>query len=57
MARAIVTCRVRTRASRAWVRVCQVLQFLVGRERAERWAVNGARRLMRVDVISMRFAK
>lgn len=52
----IVTYRVRTRAARAWVWLMRAAQYVVGRARAERWALAGARRLMRVDVLSMKAA-
>lgn len=47
-----ITVRVHTRAARAWIHVMRLARFVVGRERAYRWAVRGAMRLCRVEVVS-----
>lgn len=43
--------RVRTRAARAWVWLMRAAQYVIGRDRAADWAIRGARRLIRVDLI------
>lgn len=51
-----VTFRVRTRAARAWIYLMRAARFVVGAERAYRWAVKGALRLCRVEVIGGKFS-
>jgi hypothetical protein len=43
--------RVRTRLARAWVRAVSALAPVIGAARARRWAVAGALRLVRVEVV------
>jgi hypothetical protein len=49
-----VTFRVRTRAAQWWVRLMRVARYIVGIDRAERWAIDGSRRLIKVDRIRIR---
>lgn len=45
-----VTMTYDTRLARAWIRTMSVLRFAVGRVRAERWALWGARRFTKVRI-------
>lgn len=40
--------------AKTWVRFCSVLSWLIGERRAVPLAVNGARRLLRVQIVSPR---
>lgn len=44
--------RVRTWFAIWWVWAMSLVRFVAGRQRAERWALAGARRLLRVRVLS-----
>lgn len=50
----VVTYRCRTALARAWVALMAFVAPVVGRERAMGWALAGARRLIRVRVVSAR---
>lgn len=39
------------RVAIAWVRICRVLAWIVGGERAARWAVAGVHRLVRAELV------
>ena len=54
---ALVTYRLTLWPAVLWVRLMRVAQYLIGVDRASRWAINGVGRLLRLKVTKVEWPR